>query len=706
VLEELEKMLLVENLSRQVAIVGLGGIGKTQTALEFAYRVKAGWPDYSIFWIPAVSMESMEQACGEIARILEIPRVADAKEDVKELVKQHLSRDATGKWLLIVDNADNMNLVLGSEQLSHGIADYLPQSENGLVLFTTRYQEVAVSLSGGDIIELEEMNEQEAVGFLTNSLARKHLLEDDAITMELLGELAYLPLALAQAAAYLNRNKNTSIADYLRLLRNTEQDMLGLLLQHFRDSTRYKDSENAVAKTWLVSFDQIRDQDEVAANLLSFISCIESKSIPRSILPPAQPEERMTRAIGTLCGYSFLSRRGKEEIYDMHRLVHLASRVWVEKHGTAEETVKKVIQHVSTVFPYAEYENRLIWRGFLTHTLRLLGRQLGEGVEERYELCLKVGRSLFHEGRFGNSVKWFEESFRWRKDNLAEEHPDRLLSQHELAGAYRADGQIEKAVELLEYVVAVRIRILGEEHPHRLASQHELATAYQADGQIKKAVELLEHVVAVRTRILAKDDPSRLASQNELAGAYQADGRIKKAVELLEHVVGVEARILAEEHPDRLTSQSELAGAYQADGQIKKAVELLEHVVGVEARIIAEEHPDRLVSQHELARAYQADGQIKKAVKLLEHVVVIHTRILAEEHPHRLASQHELAIAYQADGQIEKAVKLMEHVVALKSTVLREDHPSRLRSERELEYLHELLTDLDLSVSPYGVSLD
>jgi hypothetical protein len=303
VLKELEQRLLIDKESRQVALVGLGGIGKTQTALEFAYRVKAGWPDYSIFWIPILSMESMEQACGEIARILEIPR-ADDKEDVKELVRQHLSNEATEKWLLIVDNADDISLLFGNEQQSQGIADYLPQSENGRILFTTRYQEVAVSLVDSDVIELDEMYKQEAVTFLEKSLARKHLLDNDIITTELLDELTYLPLAIAQAAAYFNRNKNTSIADYLRLLRNTEQDIISLLSQKFRDSTRYKDSENAVAKTWMVSFDQICDQDKVAADLLSFISCIESKAIPYSILPSVQPEERMIRAIGTLCAYS------------------------------------------------------------------------------------------------------------------------------------------------------------------------------------------------------------------------------------------------------------------------------------------------------------------------------------------------------------------------------------------------------------------
>jgi tetratricopeptide (TPR) repeat protein len=556
-LEELEQKLFVNKTSQQVALVGLGGIGKTQTALEFAYKVKADWPDYSVFWIPALSMETVEQACNEIARIRKIPQAADGKKDIRELVKQYLSNGAAGKWLLIVDNADDTNLLFGSEQ-SEGVADYLPQSENGLILFTTRYQEVAVDLVAGDVIELEEMNKQEAVSFLARSLARKHLLDDDTITTELLDELTYLPLAIAQAAAYLNRNRNISIADYLRLLRNTEQDSINLLSYKFRDSTRYKNSENTIAKTWLVSFDQIRDQDEVAANLLSFISCIESKAIPHSILPPAQPEERMRRAIGTLCAYSFLVRRGNEEMYDMHRLVHLATRAWVGKCGIVEETMEKAIRHLSTVFPYAEYANRPICREFLIHALRLLERPQGRGVKERYALCLKIGQCLYEEGRIRESVEWFEESCRWSDKNLAEDHANRLSSQHELAKAYQADGQIKKAVELLEHVVAIRTGILAEEHRNRLASQHELARAYQADGQIKKAIELLEHVVAVESRIHAEEHPDRLASQHELARAYQADGQIKKAVELLEHVVAVKSIVFQKDHPSRLMSERRL----------------------------------------------------------------------------------------------------------------------------------------------------
>ena len=208
-----------------------------------------------------------------------------------------------------------------------------------------------------------------------------------------------------------------------------------------------------------------------------------------------------------------------------------------------------------------------------------------------------------------------------------------------------------EAVNVFRNIVECRSRTSAEDNSSRLASQHELAGAYEANGQVDEAVELLEHVVKLEEK-LAEDHPSRLASQHALAGAYKANGQVDEAIELLEHVVKVEEK-LAEDHPDRLASQHELAGAYQANGQVDEAVELLEHVVKVKEKL-AEDHPSRLASQHALASAYQANGQVDEAVELLEQVVKV-SKKLVEDHPDRLASQHALAGAYQANGQVDEA---------------------------------------------------
>ena len=348
-LEKMEHKLFATKDCQRLAVVGLGGVGKTQLALEFAYTVKENRSNYSIFWMPALSMEIFEQACAGIVRRLGIAQVAEGKEDMKELVKQHLSGKTSGQWLLIVDNADDKNILFGSERID-SIADYLPQSEQGLVVFTTRTREVAVALARQDLIELQTMSQQEALDFLRTSLIRKHLLGDDSVMTELLHELTCLPLAIAQAAAYLNINE-ISIAEYLRLLRSTERDTISLLSREFHDDTRYKGSKNAVATTWLVSFNQILEHDPTAADLLSFMSCIEPKAIPQSMLPTADLEEQLVHAIGTLCAYALVVRRADHNAYDLHRLVHVAAKSWLRAHGLEAEKTEKAIEHVTEVFP-------------------------------------------------------------------------------------------------------------------------------------------------------------------------------------------------------------------------------------------------------------------------------------------------------------------------------------------------------------------
>ncbi|KAB5581219.1 heterokaryon incompatibility protein-domain-containing protein [Coniochaeta sp. 2T2.1] len=390
------KDLLFGRRSPSVALVGLGGVGKTQAALEIAYWVKEKHPEYSIFW-------------------LAIRKAAD-DEDVKESVRRHLSSAAAGPWLLVVDNADDVDVVLGSSDVPGGVSQYLPDSESGLVLYTTRSPDVASRATSE--VELHQMSEQEARIMFDKSLKRKGLVGDEAVVEELLGELMYLPLAIAQATAYLDRNR-LSVAAYLTLLRGAEEDMVGAMSREFHDSTRYRGSQNAVATTWLVSFDQIRKTDGTAAELLSFISQIEPKAIPRSILPRPESEEKMVHAIGTLCGYAFLGRREESDMIDMHSLVHVATRVWIGRQGRAGEAEIAAVRHFVATFPSTDLANR--------H-------------------CLGKDR------RFKEAIRCFEEAYEWRKEHLVEEDDSRLASEHELASAYHSDRRIKEAIEMLEHV--------------------------------------------------------------------------------------------------------------------------------------------------------------------------------------------------------------------------------------------------------------
>jgi tetratricopeptide (TPR) repeat protein len=628
---------MVDRACYKMSIVGLGGTGKTQVALQFAYMVKQSWSEFSVFWVPALSMESFEQACAEVVRLLGIPQGAGGENDAKEQFKRHLGTARAGKWLLVVDNVDDPDIVFGTEQAA-GIADYLPQSEEGVILFTTRTKEIAASLTPGDVLELGPMSRQDASDFLEKMLIKKDLIREDT-EETLLDELTYLPLAIAQAAAFLNKT-GVSIATYLQLLQSTEQDLVELMSREFRDDTRYHGSANAVATTWVVSFDYIRTHDIFAADLLIFISCIEWKAIPRSILPSVQSEVRIEEAIGMFRGYSFLVDRENEKEYDVHRLVHLATRIWVRQYGDTREVVENGIRHLANVFPRADYDNKLKWSSFLPHALRLLEDKQDSSAEQRSQLCLLVGGALHHDWRFQEAVRWLEESCEQRKE-LDESDSKRLESQLMLGIAYERNGQVKYAVELLEHVVAIQTKVRAEDCLDLLESQHHLAGSYKDNNQIKQAIELLEHVVAINARTLTKDHLFQLASQHRLASAYLANKQFKQATELLEHVMAINT-VFAEDHPNLLALKHELAVAYLGNNQVKQAVELLEHVVATMCKVLAEENLDRLTSQHNLACAYYANGQIKQAIELMEYVARVEKKICRSDQYNLLKSESYL----------------------------------------------------------------
>lgn len=171
----------------------------------------------------------------EIVGALGSQQGQDSKEDVKRMMQRRLCGRSAGKWLLVVDNADDLDLLRGSEQ-TEGLLAFLPESEHGLTMFTTRHGEVAQQLAGSDVVEIGKMGKQETFDLLEKSLVRKSPPYNNEVVAKLLTELDYLPLTVTQAAAYINTNKS-SISEYLRLLRNTEQDAAVLMSTEFGDKT-------------------------------------------------------------------------------------------------------------------------------------------------------------------------------------------------------------------------------------------------------------------------------------------------------------------------------------------------------------------------------------------------------------------------------------------------------------------------------------
>jgi hypothetical protein len=307
--------------------------------------------------------------------------------------------------VFIVDNADDADLLFNE------LEEYIPANENGTVLLTTRSPDVAVSFAQTDTIELQKMTPEEATIFLAK-VVREDLLYDQKSTAQLLEELFMLPLAITQAAFYMSR-LGISTSRYLEIMHNTERDRANLASRSFHDNTRYPKSSNAVATTWFISFDQIKKIDPLAAELLGFLSYIEPKAIPRSVLPPLTSEEEMEFAIGTLCGYAFLTKRDDRRIFDMHGLVQLSTRLWLKEQGQEHQAIESAIRRMEGCFPSDDYTNREIWRAYLPHALQVIRLDEDKDISERYLLLSKVAYCISADGRAKDAISYFEEVNAW-----------------------------------------------------------------------------------------------------------------------------------------------------------------------------------------------------------------------------------------------------------------------------------------------------
>ncbi|KKF92089.1 Patatin [Ceratocystis platani] len=196
ILSKLDDQLFTRTGFQQVALVGLGGMGKTQVALKFAYTVKNKYADYSVFWLTAASMDGFRNSCKELAAALGIDASDD--EDPRILVKNYLDATICGKWLLVLDNLDDPGLLDAAAKESK-ISTFLPKSDDWRIMFTTRSKSVAWLAVKTDSLELEEMSSEDLTTILMRSVEghddQSHIHNEQSVN-ELLNQLCHLPLAI------------------------------------------------------------------------------------------------------------------------------------------------------------------------------------------------------------------------------------------------------------------------------------------------------------------------------------------------------------------------------------------------------------------------------------------------------------------------------------------------------------------------------
>jgi tetratricopeptide (TPR) repeat protein len=599
---------------RAQAISGLGGIGKTQTAIEYAYRHRDRYR--AVLWSRADSRDALVSGFGAIASLLDLPEKDERDANVvAEAVRQWLERQ-TG-WLLILDNV---------EDLAGVVKPFLPAGGMGHVLMTTRLQATGAI---AQCAELEKMELDEGALFL---LRRAKLIAPDApldaapeaerkLAREITEEVAGLPLALDQAAAYIEETPSTP-AKYLKLYRT---EGAALRAQRGKLATDHP----SVTITFSLAFAQVEKANPAAADLVRACAFLAPDAIPEEIFTQGGKElgEPLAQAAGKPLAWDaaveaagrfrLIHRNVANDTLNIHRLVQE-----VLKDGMAASTRRtwagRVVQALNKVFPSVEFQNWPQCERLIPHAM-VAGRLVEEFGLDSVAAALLLNQSglyLDDRARYVEAEPLFQRALAIYEKALGPDHPDTATSLNNLAALYDDQGRYAEAEPLHQRALAIYEKALGPDHPDTAASLNNLAALYDDQGRYSEAEPLYQRALAIDEKALGLDHPGTATDLNNLANLYRNQGSYGEAEPLHQRALAIREKALGPGHPHTATSLNNLALLYDNQGRYGEAEPLYQRALAIREKALGPDHPSTVLSVRNYALFLRERGRAAEAEKL------------------------------------------------------------------------------------------
>jgi tetratricopeptide (TPR) repeat protein/transcriptional regulator with XRE-family HTH domain len=670
-----------------LALTGLGGVGKTQIALEYAYTYRKCYQ--AIFWINAVTHDTLSNDFTMIASLLDLSKQQDQEEIIIHAVKHWLTVNTD--WLLIFDNVDSLEMIL----------NVLPQDSPGDILLTTRLQVLSTIAHS---IEVTEMAGQEGITFL---LRRTKLLapgmppeqitpENQQEAARIVDKLGGLPLALDQAGAYIEET-GCGLSQYLQRYDSHCKALLS------RRGSYPLSHPEPVATTWQLSFEEIQSKWPISAELLTLCAFLDADAIPEDLLMQGAPRLgpilgkvindplQLDSVLESLHAYSLIRRSSENHSVSMHRLVQTVLRQNLSA-AMQELWAKRVIRTLDYVFPEVDMATWAQCKRLLPQVQACiqLFDEYALFLPETAHLFIRAGDYTCKRALYRQAEAFFQRALTIYKRIFSPEDPSIAHGLYYLGELYRIWGRYKEAEPLFLQALAIYQQALPPDHLDIAREIHGLGELYRAWGRYKEAEPLFLQALAIYQQALPPDHLDIASTLNDLGELYHNVGRYQAAETLFSRALSTTERISGPDHPTTIKALHCMARLYHAQQRYQEAERIYHQVFDAQVRIFGAKHSEIAVTLNNLAINYRSQRNYVQAEALLKRALHMEEEMRGPYHPRTAITLHNLAVVYKKQEHYQEAEDIFRRALQIKEASLGPTHQSTVKTITDLAHLYLL----------------